>query len=821
MLALDKVIGPIKGFTVYPDHADRSRYHYIRERPRLALNDGVPEFIFLKYRRDITDNPDFDPETKDALGGAFMAFTTDLGATDEELEALKQELARFADGEIVLGPVQFRKGSVRLSLSKDAADLPGAPSEQPKGLDFIEEVYGSTKSSLIGFNRATFAVALNAEMATLFEAALRSGISPIGVLYDLEFLGMRPAFNVKVTADYRRIYDHLELQFGAKAQLQYVALAIDLEAAFQKLRDDGSIKVEVLHFTDDESLRKQADSAFDWFKTELVKEFFKSSLEPPSFMRKDGGGNGGMLGQLHSLLGELGKEQTGSSQTQLGSPSTKAPTPAPPPQQQSDGVVSPGEANKAAATGGTATTASGGQGLSPFQIGFSLKYYHQEELKTREFEYSMQAAVARDAAPNGMFSTIVHGLDLDRSIKSVSLDSDFMRRLVATVSMGGDLGAIGVNLAAVNLEYPGERKDTEDPTHTEGFLFKPDAMDPHVFTTWLDERKHLSYRYKLDVHFDPDSPWIGKDAHVGSDWVVTKARQLTLDPLDVVGLLDVQLSPGRLDPAQIDQVQCEVVYQDGNNNFEARKTFVLRPGDSGADWHVRLSDPDLRSYRYRLTYFLRDGVRHQMPWVDAADPSLVVNDPFQDAIRLRLVPLLDPAALVEADVDVSYAEPSGYERRVQTVFSGSSLASQTITIPTLAKDPVPLSYEITIVRADGSVYQSGKRTAAADTGVLAVSDGAGATHRVKVRLPDTNLAAAGLAAVKVDLRGPGDDPDTAEALFTPSQLADQTLTLVQPEEGGPFRYTYAITGYTSRGLPVTGDSGESGDPNLIVRLPSV
>ena len=38
--------------------------YYVPERPRLARNDGVPEFIFLKYRRDITDNAAFDPDTK-------------------------------------------------------------------------------------------------------------------------------------------------------------------------------------------------------------------------------------------------------------------------------------------------------------------------------------------------------------------------------------------------------------------------------------------------------------------------------------------------------------------------------------------------------------------------------------------------------------------------------------------------------------------------------------------------------------------------------------------------------------------------------------
>ena len=243
MLYLDSPIGPINGLMIYRDHQDPDMFYYVPERPRLALNDGTPEFVFLKYRRDITDNADFDPDKDESLGGGFLAFTVDLGVTDEQLDDMKRELRRFADGDIKLAPIQFRKGSVRLSISKDAADADGAAANEPRGLTFFEEVYGTSKPSLFGFNRATFSLILSREGATLFEAALRAGISPVGVIYDLEFLGLRPAFNVRITADYRRIYDHLEVEFGARGQIQMVSLAAEIAAAFQKLRDEGHIKV--------------------------------------------------------------------------------------------------------------------------------------------------------------------------------------------------------------------------------------------------------------------------------------------------------------------------------------------------------------------------------------------------------------------------------------------------------------------------------------------------------------------------------------------------------------------------------------------------
>src|SRR5262249_21321655 len=144
MLYLDKPIGPIRGMMIYGDHADSNLFYYVPERPRIARNDGVPEFVFLKYRRDITDNPAFDPDTKESLGGGFLAFTVDLGVDDDELKAIKGALARFADGEVKLTPIQFRKGSVRLTITKDAADNKGADPATPRGVTFFEEVYGAT-----------------------------------------------------------------------------------------------------------------------------------------------------------------------------------------------------------------------------------------------------------------------------------------------------------------------------------------------------------------------------------------------------------------------------------------------------------------------------------------------------------------------------------------------------------------------------------------------------------------------------------------------------------------------------------------------------
>jgi hypothetical protein len=601
-----------------------------------------------------------------------------------------------------------------------------------------------------------------------------------------------------------------------------VALAAEVDLAFQKLRDKGIVKVEVLNFTDEENLRKQADDAFNWFKTELLKDFFKTSLEPPSFMRQNGGP--GLLGQLQGLLGSLGGVQSGPPQPQLGAPTEANGTPAPPPMNLASGLSSSRQTN-APVSGSTGANRPAGNGaspgLSPFQLGFTLKFIHQDELKTREFDYSMQAAVARDAAPQGLFTTMVAGLDLNRAITHVKLDDDFLARLIARINLTDNFASAGIADVTVNLEYPGERRPTEEPTHVDGFLFTADNHPQRTFTNFLNDKKNRSYRYQLDVHFKPDSPWVGKDTHVQTPWIVTRQTDLTIDPLDLIDLMVVDVSWGSIDAARIKQAQVELLYQDPVDHFETRRTFVLKPDATNARWQLRIANEATRAYQYRISYFFVDGLRYTTEWTTTTDPGLVVNEPFRGSLDLRLMPLFDPDEIVEAVLDVTYHEPdSGYTSKLQRVFAPGSMDRQALTIRTLADQPAGYSYKLTVVRTDGSVFDPQRVDAPAANSVIVLSDGQGAIHRIRVKLIPPDLAGHGIAALKVDLVGSGDSPDRDSILFTPTQVEDKVVSLVQPNGATPFSYQYEVLGYNTQGVLVPGDRNQSTTSTLIIHAPT-
>src|SRR4029079_6587136 len=118
-----------------------------------------------------------------------------------------------------------------------------------------------------------------------------------------KFLGMSPAMHVKVKGDYERIYDHLQTQLGVQRQLQVASIAADIAAYFEELREKGVIVVEITEFTDDKDLKAQGEAAWEWFKGQLVADFFNTKMPPPAIMQPAQGG--GMLGMLQNLFGAI------------------------------------------------------------------------------------------------------------------------------------------------------------------------------------------------------------------------------------------------------------------------------------------------------------------------------------------------------------------------------------------------------------------------------------------------------------------------------------------------------------------------------------
>ena len=250
MLTLEAPFFEIKDVLVFRDHAVPTLFYYLAGPPRLTVDNGKAQFTLLKYRTAL-DAGGSSPRLREQLGGAFLMIGVDCGLSDSTRSAIMSELASHVPdgaGEISLVPVLYTKGTakvVALDYQSDDATAPAPPAPGGPGViggpmgpppiggpggfggpvvpppiggpapsgngttqsKFVRGVVGSATPSLLQDQRAIFSLSLTPDAATLIEDAYEVDLSPIGVMYELEFSGLRPALSVHATVDRKRCYE--------------------------------------------------------------------------------------------------------------------------------------------------------------------------------------------------------------------------------------------------------------------------------------------------------------------------------------------------------------------------------------------------------------------------------------------------------------------------------------------------------------------------------------------------------------------------------------------------------------------------------------
>src|SRR5262249_40436770 len=201
----------------------KEQFYYLpSDRARVSDNGRGLEFVV--YTENIEDEPNFT--LSDDHAGGFLTLDVELGPSPEEVEQLRSELASVASaGQPKLGEVPFTDGTVNLFiLSQTGSSASGAPK------NFEVSVAGSTKPSLFGDQRAVFSVRLGGKAANiLYETLRKSGDPQAVVTYDLEFLALRPSYNLQVTIDFKQTFSYIRHRTGATR----LSAAVDLDIMTQ------------------------------------------------------------------------------------------------------------------------------------------------------------------------------------------------------------------------------------------------------------------------------------------------------------------------------------------------------------------------------------------------------------------------------------------------------------------------------------------------------------------------------------------------------------------------------------------------------------
>ncbi|MBN1203834.1 MAG: hypothetical protein JXB05_02780 [Myxococcaceae bacterium] len=615
----------IDGVSIIGDHADPLQYYFLPVAPKLTrrvdetAGKSVPQIQLIKYRGR-------------AGNGGFLNFDVNLGAEQEALDRIRGKLRSLAglDRDPRLVPLPLIDGTVRLLL------LGRKPIE------------ASAHPALYGNNQAAFSVPLDQPEVTLLEKALQGEMSPIGIVYSLDYLALRPAYSVRLKIDWERVQKHLDERFGAET----IILSTEIDKAVDELREQKVILFEADTFVpegeDESAVLGRRDQAVNQVRDMITDAFFKPSIDPER-EAKDGWDKAAQVVDRASQL---------------------------------------------AVTGGWSSVGS-----------FSYKKIDHTRIdqKSLNINLSERTTVKRSIYPQGHLSGLMRairdeGMDLKQFILSVDTDDPYYEhRKVTVISRASfeqdSIGSISVNLrygdtpAGVLLESSTGRGTVEWASILTG-----DAMQREV---------HVQYRVNFKAVEGAERPLT-----LQSPGQKVLGDTFEVDPRELYSLVNVPVLALSFPWERYPQIEVRLQYVDERYQIRMDDTLWLDREHPSQTWKMFVQDQTRREFRYKVTYRAADHRDLELPWITTSQEHLTFRDPRPSKRTLTVVPVLDWGTVSRAFVDLSYAD------RVHGVFGEESFAftqekadPKTFQVGLEDPDHRQIGYRVTLIFKDGHMVQ--------------------------------------------------------------------------------------------------------------------
>ncbi len=348
----------------------------------------------------------------------------------------------------------------------------------------------------------------------------------------------------------------------------------------------------------------------------------------------------------------------------------------------------------------------------PALVSFKLKFIRKEERKTLTLRYNRTEAVTRTYAPQGFIGLMLEDIDdMSKHFVEVDLDDPFFRTFEVTVDAPVDYARVGLNSINVAIDY-GDPNNPVSMKH-EDLIFDAASPTRATFATFVSPDLESAYSVSRQFHFDAvqGSGWRGERLSYELPAVDTVDRTLVVTPHEHLGFLEVQVIANRIDDEMVDRIEVALAFDDPSG-WQARDTFIVRPGDEQKSWKIRTSSPDTREYSYTLTHHLKDG---SQPIVDepvfTSANAVSVDDPFPNALEIDLVPAWDPALIRQVFVDINYSDPNNdIDRSERIQFTGDDLVTRRVRLALRDRTQRSFTWKALFLGTDNSSRQIAPET---------------------------------------------------------------------------------------------------------------
>jgi hypothetical protein len=749
MLLLNAQSWTIEGIQVFADHADPAQFWFLPGPVRLSRRreDGRAEFTFLKVRAAQAGT--------EARGGGFLMLSVDM-LLDPALERrILSKLSAFSRGRPRLSVVPFDEGTVRviaLDLDSGGDGATRAPLP-PGGFRAVETALGATTPSLDAANRASFSLTLTQEGATILDQAFQKGGTPVGVIYELKYSGMRPSLEVTITANMERVYR----QFAVSGDAQVMFLRTGIDQAFERLVQDGAIKVKVLNFANAADASEKEKWALDFFKDHLLEKYFTPSLTLGAVVNGFPTAEG--LDTVLTRANQLRPPPTPAPSKPTDNETPTRPGPAADPEDsatvgtghggRTPGSVAAPPEGAEEATDGTGETAGAatasdlgtaaqagvariaaapgvpsgsvpaaaapetGSDARPQAVAsFRFRGIAQDERKTLSFSYSRAEAAQRSYAPQGFVGLLAADLDRASHFMEIDLDAPFFREMEIRVNTLANMSELGLKAVEVALSY-GKPSDPGGVKHKD-MRFEGDAPAEQVWKIFQNSGEVQQYSWSVQYHFDPAAGFDGKALSYGFGPFTTSDRTLVLNPHEHLGIGVIQIAAGAVDWGQVAKI--EVALQNGSR----KRVIPLTQTTPAADWKLRFDDPANRTISFTPSFLMKDRTRRTGTTSQTEATTIQIDDPFPEALELQLIPILDAARTRMAFVDFAYSDPRVNHTRKERFRLTPEDTDREVRIGLPAGAQKTFDLKITIVPTEGAMTA----TQIADTTetLIAISD---------------------------------------------------------------------------------------------------